>query len=59
MIDIVFFVILLVTPPTTTHCDIYLDEQGQTYEICRPGNEPVIVSEPDLRLIEPEQLPMS
>lgn len=46
MIDIVFFFVLLVTPPTTTRCDIYLDDEGQTYEICREEGEPTIAPEP-------------
>lgn len=47
MIDIVFFVvILLVTSPTTTRCDIFLDGAGQTYEICREEGVPTIAPEP-------------
>lgn len=44
MIDIVFFIVLLATPPTATRCVIYLDDEGQTYETCRE----VVVREPSL-----------
>jgi len=34
MFDIVLFITLALPPPTTTHCDLLLDDAGQVYEVC-------------------------
>jgi hypothetical protein len=44
-IDIIFSITLAITaplPPTTTHCDIFLDDQGQTFEVCWEEGETVV-----------------